>query len=295
MSKFAKIFVLAALSLLFISCSSGTDKRLKISATTWIGYTPLFYAKESGWLEPLNIKLLNVSSLSENMYLYKAGNVDAYVGTQYEYGILSKENASLIPIMLFDRSYGGDVIMSNLPIDGIRAASGPLDVYLEMDSINRMLFDDFVKKYGLEDKEINYINMDQSQISTIKNISTDKATVIVTYSPYDKQLEKKGFKTVVSTSDGLELLVLDALFATTEVFHEHSRQFKELKKIVDRAVVQLRKDPKEYYEKVKPYMLEIDYDEFLDSLKHIIWVNKNIPDDLKERIKEINLPIRDVL
>lgn len=120
-----KLVLIITTAFLFISCSSDYDKKLKISATTWVGYTPLFYAKEMGWLEPLNIKLLNVSSLSENMYLYKAKNSDAYVGTQYEYNILSKENSSLVPVMLFDRSHGGDIIMSNILLEELMAAADP--------------------------------------------------------------------------------------------------------------------------------------------------------------------------
>ena len=169
-------------ALLFISCSSSYNKKLKISATTWIGYTPLFYAKEMGWLEPLNIKLLNVSSLSENMYLYKAGNADAYVGTQYEYNILSKEDSTLIPVMLFDKSHGGDVIMSNRTLDELTSSSDKIDAYLEMDSINYTLLEDFIKKSGINEERINYINEDQATISTLKSIISDKPTIVVTYS-----------------------------------------------------------------------------------------------------------------
>jgi len=113
------------MTLLFLltSCSSEKQEKLEISTTTWIGYSPLFYAKEKVWLKPLNIKLMHVSSLSENMYLYQAGNADAYVGTQYEYNMLIKKEPSLIPVMLFDRSNGGDVVMSNLSIEELQKST----------------------------------------------------------------------------------------------------------------------------------------------------------------------------
>ena len=151
-----RIFLTTILLLSFISCSSDYDKKLKISATTWIGYTPLFYAKEKGWLKELNIKLLNVSSLSENMYLYKAGNSDAYVGTQYEYDLLSQEDKSLIPIIMLDRSHGGDMVMSNMSIQELKDTSKTVDAYLEMDSVNNTMLKDFIKSYKLESKTINY-------------------------------------------------------------------------------------------------------------------------------------------
>ncbi|MDY0123077.1 hypothetical protein [Sulfurimonas sp.] len=282
-------------ALLFISCSSEYNHKLKISATTWIGYTPLFYAKEMGWLEPLNIKLLNVSSLSENMYLYKAGNSDAYVGTQYEYNILSKEDSTLIPVMLFDKSHGGDVIMSNRTLDELTNSSDKIDVYLEMDSINYTLLEDFIKKSGINEERINYINEDQATISTLKSIISDKPTIVVTYSPYDAEIQKKGFIKIASTKDKFDLLVVDAMFTTKKVLSEHRGQFEGLKKAVDRAVVELHKNPREFYEKVKPYILEIKYDEFRESLENIIWINESMSQKLKDRIKKEDFPIEDLI
>jgi len=290
-----KLMLMITTAFLFISCSSDYDKKLKISATTWVGYTPLFYAKEMGWLDPLNIKLLNVSSLSENMYLYKAGNSDAYVGTQYEYNILSKGDSSLIPIMLFDRSHGGDMIMSNVALEELKGASGPIDAYLEMDSINFTLLEDFIKKNALENRDIKYINQDQAHISTLKSASMVRPTLVVTYSPYDSDLQKKGFMEIASTKDGFDLLIVDAMFTTTEVLKRHKKQFKELKKAVDMAIVELQKNPKQYYDKIKPYMLNMNYDEFMTSLDNIIWINDGISQEFKERIKDNNFPVEDLI
>jgi len=280
---------------LFISCSSDySSNKLKISATTWIGYTPLFYAKEMGWLEPLNIKLLNVSSLSENMYLYKAGNADAYVGTQYEYNILSKEDSTLVPVMMFDKSHGGDVIMSNQTLEQLISSDEKIDAYLEMDSINYTLLEDFIKKSGIKESRINYINEDQATISTL-TILSEKPVMIVTYSPYDAEIQKKGFAKIASTRDGFELLVVDAMFTTKKMLQKHRGQFEGLKKAVDRAVVELHKNPREFYEKVKPYILEIQYDEFRESLDNIIWINENMPQKLKDRIESTDFPIKDLI
>lgn len=290
-----KVILFIVMPLLFISCSSEYDKKLKISATTWVGYAPLFYAKEKGWLQELNIKLLNVSSLSENMYLYRAGKSDAYVGTQYEYGVLSKELPSLRPIMMFDRSYGGDIIMSNSSIEDLQNETDTIDAYLEMDSINNTLIKDFIQKYNLQKKDINYINRDQTQISLLDTKNIDKKVIVVTYVPYNKELEQSGFKIVASTRDGLDLFVADAMFTKAEVFNKHEKQFRELKKLVDKSIDILKSDPKGFYDVIKPYMLNMKYDEFKDSLEDIIWINKELSQELKSRMRQSNLPTRDLI
>lgn len=164
-----------------------------------------------------------------------------------------------------------------------------------MDSINFTLLEEFIKQNGLESRDIRYINQDQAHISTLKSASIDKATLIVTYSPYNSELQKKGFMEIASTKSGFNLLIVDAMFTTTEVFQRHEKQFKELKKAVDMAVIELQKNPKQYYEKIKPYMLNMNYDEFMKSLDNIIWINDGISPELKERIKDNNFPIESLI
>ncbi len=290
-----KIILLLFSILLLTSCSSNDYEKLKISVTTWTGYTPLFYAKEKGWLKPLNIKLLNVTSLSENMYLYKAGNSDAYVGTQYEYRLLKPKKPSLMPIMMFDRSNGGDIVMSTVSINELQNTKEDIDAYLEMDSINNTILKDFLSKYTLQDKTIKYHNEDQKYISTLKAKDMSRPTVIVTYSPYNLELKKYGFKEVASTKDTLDIFVIDAMFTTQETFKRHKKQFVELKKLVDQAIVDLAKNPDKFYETIKPYMLDISKEEFKESVHDVEWINKELSEDLKERMQIADFPIRNLI
>lgn len=290
-----KFLILMLLTILFTSCTSPYDKPLKISATTWVGYIPLYYAKEKGWLEPLNIKLTNVVSLSENMALYRSGNFDAYVGTQYEYGVISEKDKSLFPVMMFDRSFGGDIVMSNVSVEDLQQATSKIDVYLEMDSINITILRDFVKKYHINNGSLNFINKDQLYISTLEEKNIKNPTIIVTYTPYNAHLKNNGFHEIVSTKDGLDLLVVDAMFTTDKVFSEHQEQFVELKKLVDRAVQDLEADPKAYYETIKAYLPNTTYDDFQASLQDITWINKEISPELIERMKLSNFPMRGII
>jgi NitT/TauT family transport system substrate-binding protein len=229
------------------------------------------------------------------MYLFQAGNSDAYVGTQYEYSVLLKKDPSLVPVMLFDRSNGGDIVMSNESIAELQNSKDGIDAYLEMDSINNTLLQDFIKRYKLQDKSINYINRDQAYISTLNAGDIKKSTIIVTYIPYDSELQKQGFKNIASTKDNLDLLVIDALFTTEKIFNTHHKQLIALKKLVDDAILVLENNPHEFYETVKPYMLELSYDEFVHSLEDIIWLNKNISAELKIRMKEAYFPTRGLI
>jgi len=41
---------------------------------------------------------------------------------------------------------------------------------------------------------------------------------------------------------------------------------------------------------VKPYLLELNYEEFIQSTQDIEWINKNISPELKQRMKESHFP-----
>ena len=269
--------------------------RLKISATTWIGYTPLFYAKEKGWLDELNIKLTNVVSLSENMYLFKSGNFDAYVGTQYEYELLFKTNKSLTPIFMFDRSFGGDVIMSNRTLQELLDSNETLEAYLELDSINNTLLRDFITIHGLEKRKIHYKNNDQAYIGSLKAKHMKKPLLIVTYTPYNFHLATNGFKEIASTKEGLDLLVVDALFTSKDSLEKHKEQYIKLSQLIRKAISALRSDPQEFYERVKIYLPETSYEEFLDSLGDIVWLDGTLPEDLKERLEKAKFSTKELL
>jgi len=287
--------ILLSLMIFMSACSSPSQDPLKLSATTWIGYTPLFYAKEKGWLDTINVELLNVVSLSENMYLYKAGNSDAYCGTQYEHSVLRDTMPSLIPIMLFDRSNGGDMIMSNHTIEEIKNSAAKIDAYLEMDSINYTMLEDFIHSYHIDEKRINYIDRDQIDVSTLKNTQHEKQILIVTYIPYDNALKKNGFHELLSTKNGLDLLVIDALYTTQENFHKHKQQYTQVKSFIDDAIIALSKDSKEFYITIKPYMQDLSYEEFLASLDDIVWINNTVDENLMERMRAASFPTKDLL
>jgi len=291
-----KIFLSFIIILFICGCSkSDYDETLKISVTTWVGYTPLYYAKEKGWLDDVNIKLVNAVSLSENMYLYQAGNSDAFCGTQYEYSVLKLQSPDIIPIMLFDRSNGGDLIMSNHSITELKNSNTDIQAYLEIDSINYTLLEDFIKKFSIDEQRINFINRDQSEISSLKNTHSKEQIVIVTYIPFNTALEKSGFKEILSTKRGLDLLVIDSLYTQKETFIKHEQQFKVLKKVTDKAIKALQNNPLEFFQTIKNYLDPLSYAEFNTGLKDIIWINEDLPESLKIRMRKASFPIKDIL
>ena len=278
-------------------CSSPQEEApLKIIANSWIGYSTLFYAKESGWLKPYDIQLSTVISLGESLNIYETAELNAFTGTQYEFKQAQQKDPTLTPIIIFDRSNGGDSVLANASIEALHQTTETIDVYLEMHSVNQLVFQDFIKKHQLTDKTFNFINRDQlKSYNTLKNTPPTKATIIVTYVPYTQKLLQIGFQELASTRNGLDLLVLDALFTSQQSFLKHKKQFIQLKSLHNRALLNLQKDPLEYYKKVKPHLENATYEDFLNSLNDIEWLNPPLKEKLIQRLDDSHFPIKDLL
>jgi NitT/TauT family transport system substrate-binding protein len=260
--------LLTLVSLVLIwGCSETRKDEIRIAVNPWIGYSPLYYADAMGWLESEQIRLIASTSLHETVHYFEAKLIDGFASTQYEPTLLEKEN--LLHIMPLDRSDGGDVILSNRPLE-VLLESKKVDAYFEIDSINRLVYNDFVRKHAIERQRLNIINKEQSIIKTMMP-APEGAQLVVTYEPYASMLRKSGFYEVGSTKD-MEILVLDSLYVSKEYYRKEPKRFKKLTELIRNAYDVLKCDLKEYYRVVNAYLEYSSYEEFDASLKGIEWL-----------------------
>ncbi len=268
-----KILLIALFfTLLFTSCSQENKKELHISTNSWIGYAPLFYAKEKGYLDKLNIQLITNVSLGEAADIYDIGKAEMVTTTQHEYYSLKNSGHDITPVILFDRSDGGDMVLSNKSIDTLIKAK-KIYAYLEIDSINAEILKDFLKHYNINEKKLVFINKDQSQIESLQP-QNDKNMLVVTYVPYNIKLKKSGFKEIASTKKMSAIMVIDALCANANTLKNHKERLRQLKAVIDRSIQELQSDKRASYNLVKSYLGNMSYGDYIDSLGLIKWINK---------------------
>ena len=291
-----KILVsLTFIAMMISSCSSLKDEKpIVVSTNAWIGYSPLFYAREMGWLKEANVELLSVVSLGENMHLYSSGASDVFTGTQHEFNKQRDEHPDLIPIMLFDQSNGGDAVMSNRTIEQLQKSTDEIEVYLEMDSINEELLKYFLNKNNISEDKLARKSRVQDEIQLLKNTDQSPPMIIVTYDPYNMTLAKNGFKEVASTKKN-DLFVVDAMYVSSKMYYDKKENFEKLNAIMEGSIAALQKNPKEFYQKVKPYLENPTYAEFTHMLGNIKWIHQKPSPQLQQQMEEIQFPTKDIM
>jgi len=284
-----RFFILTLVVLLFSGCSKKEEQEpIKIAVSSWVGYMPLFYASEKGKLKNLNIEVIPTTSLSASLEFMKRDIVDAFCATQMEYELLKDK---VTPIILLDESFGGDKVLSNISKDKLyEMKDSAIDVYMEMDSVNELVFKHFKKMKKWENIEFNIKNHTQN---FIVNADLKEDSLVVTYEPYATLLQKKGFH-IIETSKHENLFIFDAVFVNKNSIKRYSNEFKKLKKELDIAILALKNNPEEFYKVVKPFLESTSYEEFLATLEDIKWINNN-PTFILKKIEEENISTKDIM
>lgn len=277
---------MVAVSLYYYLNRPSITSEIRISTNPWVGFTPLIYAQEKGWLDDSPFKFIWLVDLTDNARLYHRGFTRGFTATQYEL-MHFKDQHTIKPVFLIDHSYGADAILSNRSLEELLSSKQPVKVFLERGSLNEDFFNAFVRENGLEPELFSQIDSSQKNISAMPMMS--EAVILVSYSPYLSELRKKGYRTLASTRTLKNFYVIDALFVDEKVIEGNEEEFVRLKEIMGLAIKRFKQDPKEYYSVVKGYLEGQTYDEFIESTEGIEWVHDTVPPTIVEYLHSQNI------
>jgi NitT/TauT family transport system substrate-binding protein len=276
-------------------CTQKEEKPLVISSDMWIGATPLYYAHAKGWLKEANIEMLQAGSIEANLNIYQTHASDLVTATQHEYKRLLKTNPEVIPQIVYDRSYGGDMILSNRTVQQLRASTDKIDVFVELDTVGEDMLNYFLAENKISKDNLNVFSRNQEEIGLTPNSPSGGPIIVVTYNPHDLVLKEHGFKEIASSKSDA-YVVVDGIFCTRAIAKEHKEQLVTLKKLLEKSVEAYGKNPKEFYATVKSYLGHPSYDEFEQMRGNIQWIkNEEIPEVMKRKMIEIHYPVSELI
>lgn len=267
-------------------------EEIRISTNPWIGFTPFIYAQEKGWLEETPFKFVWLVDLSENARLFEKGFSEGFTATQYEL-MHFEDKEDLTAIFLIDRSHGADAILSNRTLEALHQSNEKINLYLEVGSFNESMFSAFIAENNLSKEKFAFFDITQKDMEAMSQ--SDKPIVLVTYEPYLSKIKANGLREIASTRTLKTFYAIDALFARRSSYEDNIEAYRELKDIFKRALIQMRKDPKEFYTTIAGYLEDGSYEDFLASSQQIQWLEDDIPPAIMETLKKQKIPIDKLL
>jgi len=201
---------LALASLAPLAGLAGCDEReplLRVSGITWVGYEPLFLARQLELLPPERIRLIDSPSNTNSLMQLASGEVEAATLTLDEF-ILARAGGIPVKVALvFDTSQGADVIMSRPEIDSLDLLAGKR-VGVEETAAGALMLRKSLEAADLTPADVTRVPLIGSE--QVAAYRAGQVDAIVSYEPYASRLESFGARRLYDSS-AFPGLIVDVL------------------------------------------------------------------------------------
>jgi NitT/TauT family transport system substrate-binding protein len=227
MRRWLRLGCLAA-AVWLILVSAAHAEPLRISYFIWVGYGPLFVAKEKGFFakEGVEVELINIDDHTAAFAGLFAGQVDAIAaGTQDVLTYSEPDEARLACVLPLDESRGGDGVLATKDIQSIADLRGR-SVAVLRGSLQQFYLSILLKQAGLTEADIELVDIPADDAA--EAFMMQEVDAAVTYEPWltpGKNAEHGHLLTESSQQPGL---ITDCVITRDEVFHGREPEFKAL-------------------------------------------------------------------
>ncbi len=249
---------------MLLSCSDAPQKVLKIGSNVWPGYEFYYMARDKGYLNPEQVRLVEFSNATDVSQELLNGNIDGALLTLDEAVRLSVLGLNLKVIQVVDFSRGGDVVMGQKEITP-NFNFKDKSVAVEASAVGALMLTAFKEHYKIKEDvlKIEYISVDESTQAYKRG-----SDFIISFEPFRTQLLNLGAKQVFDSSH-VPNLIVDVLVIREDVIAKHSeQQFKYLVDAYFRALGEYDANPMDSA-KILSKRLKIMPQEVIDSYEGI--------------------------
>lgn len=170
-------------------CGWVQDLPLAVAAHVWVGYEPMFLARERGWLDGDQVKLHETRSAIESIGALRAGTVQAAALTLDELLGARASGLALSAVLVFNVSMGADMLLVRPGITELAQLQG-LRIGYEASSVAEVMLAEILKAAGLTRQQVHLekIPVDE-QVKSLQHHAVD---AFITYEPVATQLLARG-------------------------------------------------------------------------------------------------------
>ena len=269
------------LSLMFVSCKqdssssnqAGQDDKVEditIAMVTFPGYAPLYVAKEKGLFEGVNVDLRRIEDIGQMRGAIMSGQIDVYAATYDIFQAIKGQKPPGVGFLAMDESHGGDGIAVAGEINSIADFKGK-KVAAEPGFPPYFILQYLLAQADMSLKDVDFQDLASQDAGNA--FVTKQFDIVGTYEPYlsisaDK---REGAKVLYSSKD-TEGLVVDWLFANSEVVDTKPEALKAIAKGWFAALDFIESNPEEAYQ-IMGDAFGVSSDEMQDFKTGITWLD----------------------
>jgi NitT/TauT family transport system substrate-binding protein len=249
MKKLSIIFLCLTLSLMLvvnISCNKKVKEQrtYNIGIVTWIGYGPLFVAKEKGFFkeEGLNIDIKIMDGPGQRESAYLAGELDFFPNTPDAFAIFATQGAKGKMIMPMDESWGADGLVAIKGINTIKDLKGK-KVGFQSGITSHFFFLYLLNQAGLSGKDVQQENLGAGEAGAA--FVAGKLDAAVTWEPWLTKAKELPTGHVLATSKDTPGLLVDVLMVSHEILKQNRNDVLAFMKAWFKTINYFKEDTEE--------------------------------------------------
>ncbi|MBI3457371.1 MAG: ABC transporter substrate-binding protein [Candidatus Rokubacteria bacterium] len=217
---------------------------LKIRYSIWVGYGPLFIAKEKGFFkeEKVDVDLVNIEDPKEGFFAMAAERLEGVVSTIDTMVLYLKTGKEYQYVLALDDSAGGDGIVARKEIKSIRDLKGK-KVAVNEGSVSQFFLNVLLKEAGVSQKDLDIVNMKQGDAGAA--FVAEKVDAAVTWEPWLSKGKAAPHGHILVDSSKTPGLITDVLIFRREVIQKRAKDIQGLVNAWNKAVAYWEKNPAE--------------------------------------------------
>ena len=224
------------------AASSATAGTISIGHTIWVGYGPLYLARDLGYFkdEGVDVQLQVVDDSALAMAAQAGGKLDGTATTIDEDLKYRSDQDCFKAVAVLDESHGGDGMVAVDAINGLADLKGKT-VALNEGSTSQFWFSYLLKKAGIPLTDVTVSNM--SADAAAAAFIAGSVPVAVTWEPNLTLVKTKKAGKVLVDSSSTPGVIVDVLELSCSTIKDKSADVKGLLKAYYRAVDYLKANP----------------------------------------------------
>jgi len=260
-----RIFIYLSLGILAIAvtgCPQKPSSPLRVGTNLWPGYETLHLAKNLGYYDQENLKLVDYPSGTEEVRAYRNGEIEGAGLSIDQALVLAATQGDVKIIAVMDVSDGGDVILGKPEITNIKALKGKR-VGVESTSLGAYFLARALEKNGLSPKDVQIVSLELTEHE--RAYKEGKVDAVVTFGPARVKLLAAGAKLLFDSSQ-IPGEIVDTLVVRQSAIDNSAKDIQALVNGRFRALDYLNKNPQEAAARIAP-RTQVTPEQILDAFK----------------------------
>jgi NitT/TauT family transport system substrate-binding protein len=225
--------------------SPGRAEPLRVAHTVWVGFGPLFIAREQGFFarEGIEVELIRIEDHTTTYAGLSSGQIDAVAAALQDAPAFSDPaEAPLVCVLMLDESRGADGILARRDIQTIADLEGRSVAVLH-GSVTHFFLSVLLRDAGLTLDDLEVVDLSAEDAG--EAFLLQEVDAAVTWEPWLSQGRQTEHGHVLTDTSEYPGLIVDGLLARADVFARRRGDFAAFARAWDAAVAFYEAHPDE--------------------------------------------------